>query len=80
VISADSASVRTLGYGEGQFGVVPYDGGPRVDVQLIASEQVNVHWIISEMFERVENLIELMKTKSIIYTAVTPKPEISHEL
>lgn len=66
VISADSASVRTLGYGEGQCGVGPYGGGPRVDVQLITGEQVNVHWIVSQMFERVENLIELMEAKSII--------------
>ncbi|GGC20990.1 hypothetical protein GCM10011363_42090 [Marivita lacus] len=66
VISTDNASVRNLGYGEGGYGTGPYGGGPRADVQLASGEQISIHWVVTEMAERVENLIELMEKKLII--------------
>lgn len=66
VLSIDGASVRNLGYGEGGYGTGPYGGGPRADVQLVSGERISIHWIVTEMAERVENLISLMEQKSII--------------
>ena len=66
VVSIDKASIRNLSYGEGGYGTGSYSGGPSANVQLTSGEQINVHWVVTEMADRIENLIQLMEQKFMV--------------
>ena len=61
VATAKDTGVQGVPFGAGMFGTGPFGGAPRAQVTLVTGERIDISWLVQEMLERVENLVELLE-------------------